>query len=490
MAESAHPQPPRGLIPLLADAILTEHALRPARDDAPATRRIPMRRLRARLPFLLLPALALVAGASGAAEPGPVGLSVVGDEAWVAFADRVLRVDLSWSSPPAVAATATGPDAKMKWVSTCEGCPGVVFVVQVDGATAIRWTARDGSGSPVELVAPDAGAHWKSVALGDGGARAWAADVKGDRVLELRIDPATGARLGDRRLAGIEAPYAVTWLGPEGLLVTTHDDRLRWLDLEGATRADWHLAAACHYESENHGPLRRALRDPTSGDLFALNHRSVLRIALDARREAIARCAVVAGDPGEAGFVDACGAEARFSHPHDLALVPDGSALLVSDTDDDVLRRVSLAPGDAGCVSTIPLHDVPPPASARSCGELGWPTRSPFDRDPGRCAGPPGDDACGEPVAWEEAQRRCEALGARLCTHFELAADEARGSGCASDDDWVWSATRCERVSPTGRYRWDTGAIAQAGASTGLFARPPTCRASGRARVRCCADAR
>jgi len=192
---------------------------------------------------------------------------VDGDEAWVAFADRVLRIDLSWARGPRVFATAPESAAKVKWVATCTGCTGVVFIVDFDRGTAIRWAARDGSSPPVELVAPDPAAHWKSVALGEGGPRVWAADVRGDQIRELRIDPATGARLGDRKLAEVEAPYAVTALGEAGLLVTTHDDRIRWLDLEGGTRADWDVAGACPYESENRGPLRRALRDPASGDL-------------------------------------------------------------------------------------------------------------------------------------------------------------------------------------------------------------------------------
>ncbi|MBW2446868.1 MAG: hypothetical protein JRG83_13185 [Deltaproteobacteria bacterium] len=40
-------------------------------------------------------------------------------------------------------------------------------------------------------------------------------------------------------------------------------------------------------------------------------------------------------------------------------------------------------------------------------------------------------------------------------------------------------------MSPSGRFRWDAGAIAQAGASLGLAAKPPSCRADGQAHLRC-----
>lgn len=169
----------------------------------------------------------------------------------------------------------------------------------------------------------------------------------------------------------------------------------------------------------------------------------------------------------------------------------DGSAVIVTDTDNDVLRRVSLPPKHgAGCVSTIPLVDAPAAASARGCAELGWPTRTAHDGRPDLCSGPRGELECSEPLTWEDARLRCESIGARLCTHRELAADAARGSTCGADEPWVWSATRCQRTSPSGRRHWDAGAITQAGTSPGLAARPPTCRTSGRAHLRCCADAR
>ena len=52
----------------------------------------------------------------------------------------------------------------------------------------------------------------------------------------------------------------------------------------------------------------------------------------------------------------ACGALARFASPHDLELTADGAALLVTDTQNDVVRVVSLAPGAGyGCARTLPL---------------------------------------------------------------------------------------------------------------------------------------
>ncbi|HET6612230.1 MAG TPA: SMP-30/gluconolactonase/LRE family protein [Kofleriaceae bacterium] len=57
---------------------------------------------------------------------------------------------------------------------------------------------------------------------------------------------------------------------------------------------------------------------------------------------------VLAGAPGQAGFLDGTGGEARFSAPADVVVDPDG-ALLVADNHNHRIRRVTLA----GQVTTV-----------------------------------------------------------------------------------------------------------------------------------------
>jgi len=48
---------------------------------------------------------------------------------------------------------------------------------------------------------------------------------------------------------------------------------------------------------------------------------------------------------------------------------------------------------------------------------------------------------CSGDVTFRDAFRLCDDLGARLCGIDELAADEARGSGCNYDHEMIWSFT-------------------------------------------------
>jgi sugar lactone lactonase YvrE len=62
-----------------------------------------------------------------------------------------------------------------------------------------------------------------------------------------------------------------------------------------------------------------------------------------------ATLSVVAGNPAT-GYVDGVGELARFSGPSGAAVLPDGSAMLISDTFNAVLRRLDLA---TGAVTTV-----------------------------------------------------------------------------------------------------------------------------------------
>ena len=88
--------------------------------------------------------------------------------------------------------------------------------------------------------------------------------------------------------------------------------------------------------------------------------------------------------------------------------------------------------------------------SVLSCDELGWTNPAQTVRgDPNVCS-ESSVDGCSGLVSWSAAAGFCEGAGARLCTHAELSADDARSTGCQNDANLVWSSTRCGISSGSG----------------------------------------
>ncbi len=116
---------------------------------------------------------------------------------------------------------------------------------------------------------------------------------------------------------------------------------------------------------------------------------------------------------------------------------------------------------------------------ASLCADLGWSTEGGTDDVCGASqVGAAG--ACVTGVSWSTANNTCVALGARLCTAAELAADEAADSspisGCGLDNNRVWASESCSG-----------GHLSQAGASEFLDDLPEECTANGtQLGVRCC----
>lgn len=79
-----------------------------------------------------------------------------------------------------------------------------------------------------------------------------------------------------------------------------------------------------------------------------------------------------------------------------------------------------------------------PVKSAKSCGELGWSASA--SGSSSVCAASKIGKACFPGGSLDDAKSFCESAGARLCTVAELAADEAKGSGCKADDAAVFAA--------------------------------------------------
>lgn len=120
-------------------------------------------------------------------------------------------------------------------------------------------------------------------------------------------------------------------------------------------------------------------------------------------------------------------------------------------------------------------------ASPLSCSHLGWGFQS-GNYDVCGSANVPAanglESKCVRNVDHSEAQARCHAAGARLCTADEIAMDAFRGAGCGLDTEFAWSSTRCG----DGRF------IVGLGSSKGT--RTPECRRASvqTAAMACCAD--
>ena len=87
--------------------------------------------------------------------------------------------------------------------------------------------------------------------------------------------------------------------------------------------------------------------------------------------------------------------------------------------------------------------------SARTCSELGWRDGGTFGsaRACARASDAPAlARGCSGLVSWTAARDACADAGARLCTLDELAADEARGTGCGYDAEFVWSVDGVRRL--------------------------------------------
>jgi hypothetical protein len=133
------------------------------------------------------------------------------------------------------------------------------------------------------------------------------------------------------------------------------------------------------------------------------------------------------------------------------------------------------------CCSNVYINNVfpqvilPVPKSAKSCSALGW-TPTTYG-SPSVCGGSGATTStCSGAIPWASAKTYCTAFGARLCTVTELAANEARGTGCSLDSKQLWSSTACP-----------TGYLLAYGSS--LSGTTTTCAATGASNaVRCCAD--
>ena len=128
----------------------------------------------------------------------------------------------------------------------------------------------------------------------------------------------------------------------------------------------------------------------------------------------------------------------------------------------------------------VPTGSPTPRPAPASCAGLGWANANAYG-SPAVCGESDlGLGGCSGAMTHAAAEAFCAGGGARLCTVDELAADEARGTGCGYDQKNVWSSTVCGAEGNAWKI---------APGST-LLAAAVECKGSVATRnVRCCADA-
>jgi hypothetical protein len=135
--------------------------------------------------------------------------------------------------------------------------------------------------------------------------------------------------------------------------------------------------------------------------------------------------------------------------------------------------------------------------SALRCSELRWNAAAWGTADVCGASDDAPLDGCSGQLAWEAARARCQAAGARLCSVAELAADEARDTGCNYNTALVWGRDRCGEAddgeAADGDGDADAGGHLAAWGSSLMGSRTyclngTTLGGKATAAVRCCAD--
>lgn len=237
-------------------------------------------------------------------------------------------------------------------VRVVDGKTGVISTVAGDGSRT--YSGDGGPGGKAGLVEPN------SVAL-DGKGRLYIADVAGHRirVVDLktgRIDTFAGTGKprhdgdgGPAREASIHGARAVQ-VGPDGTvyLLEREGNSLRSVDgmgiihtVAGTGKKGYSGDGGQPRLATFNGPKELAV-DPKDGSILVVdteNH-AIRRMTLP-RQPGIALIETVAGDGRKGGSGDGGpSSDARLNRPHGVAVSPDG-AILIGDTGNNRIRRVA-----------------------------------------------------------------------------------------------------------------------------------------------------
>jgi hypothetical protein len=153
----------------------------------------------------------------------------------------------------------------------------------------------------------------------------------------------------------------------------------------------------------------------------------------------------------------------RPTHPPTPGPTPQPTTTLTPTT--TALPTISLLPSQAPTISHRPTEQptpIPTPVptsvptstpthiptrligcSTKRCSELGWNVDKFGSSDVCGASDDSPLAGCSGKVSWETAQKRCQNVGARLCSVEELNNDEARATGCNYDTSLVWGRETC-----------------------------------------------
>jgi hypothetical protein len=140
----------------------------------------------------------------------------------------------------------------------------------------------------------------------------------------------------------------------------------------------------------------------------------------------------------------------------------------------------------ARCCADTDAVPVPSPTiatSVSSCDDLGWTNADAFGSTLVCGESDSGLGGCSAHLSWADAVTFCSDAGARLCRADELAADEARRTGCDLDNQLLWTDDSC----PGGHFI-QLGSTTVGVLSAGQKDTPQCENVDELHKARCCAD--
>ncbi|MEI7771238.1 MAG: NHL repeat-containing protein, partial [Chloroflexales bacterium] len=196
-----------------------------------------------------------------------------------------------------------------------------------------------------------------SVAVSADGARALVADTGNSSIREIRLD---SDQIQVRTLAltasSIEAAPAtagpaITFIQPVGVALSADGTRgiavdmassiITRIDVEGQYGQQIGVTDQIYAPTDNHlnGPESVAMSDNGHVVLVANTvNQTIERLTL-----AVGATEIIAGSPGVVGSADGVGREASFAYPVGIALSADGTVAVVADRDNHTIREIDMA---------------------------------------------------------------------------------------------------------------------------------------------------
>lgn len=320
------------------------------------------------------------------------------------------------------------------------------------------------------------------------------------------------------KVAEIEKPRSVQLTGiPNELLVTGE---------YGVTIINLDTGETCTVEHEDWPHSSRdAVMDPTNEDTIIFFAANRLHELIGARKYcedgSVVTLNITKRMNGNKGWLDGDGTldnPTQFARPHCMTLMPSMSGgtsteLLLSDTDNGVLRMVQLDKNQRWRTSTI-IYDYTNDrmenkysTGPRTLAPMATPLQTQCPDSSWKLSTPDNNDnfcwkSMGKSRKWSRAKQMCKVNGGRLCTAFEVRIDQSktRVTGFFANDAWTSFACNgcwhpfprmCTSSRKGEKKAWRSGHMtAQVTVtSTGKRIIENRCRLHNKKRqVMCCAD--